>query len=172
VPVGNAGNITSHWMGYREYAVRRRDGGLPAMVGVQAEGAAPLVRGAPVEHPDTVATAIRIGNPASWDGAMEAATSSGGSIRTASDEEILAAQRRLMREEGLFVEPASAASVAGLLGVAGEGGLPRHATVVCVLTGHGLKDPGWATRDTAEPAAMSPDADRVAAQLGLSGHER
>jgi threonine synthase len=168
VPVGNAGNITSHWMGYREYDVQRRGGGLPAIVGVQAEGAAPLVRGAPVEEPETVATAIRIGNPASWDGAMEAVSSSRGSIRTASDEEILAAEQRLMKEEGLFVEPASAASVAGLLGLAAAGRLPKGGTVVCVLTGHGLKDPRWATQGAPEPAVCPPESDAVAQGLGLT----
>jgi threonine synthase len=168
VPVGNAGNITSHRMGYREYDVQRASGGLPAMVGVQAEGAAPLVRGAPIVHPETVATAIRIGNPASWQGAVAAAKDSGGEILAVADDEILSAQRRLMRQEGLFVEPASAASVAGLLALSAAGTLRRHDLVVCVLTGHGLKDPDWGTRDAEPVAAVPADADAVAGQMRLS----
>jgi threonine synthase len=167
VPVGNAGNITSHWMGYREYADDEVVGATPRMFGFQAAGAAPLVHGAPVAEPETVATAIRIGNPASWDGAIAAATDSGGGIFAVTDDEILSAQRRLMRQEGLFVEPASAASVAGLLALHGRGALPAGAVVVCVLTGHGLKDPQWGSRDV-EPAVLLPaDADAIAKHLRL-----
>jgi threonine synthase len=129
IPVGNAGNITAWWRGFKEYQV------APTLFGFQAEGAAPLVHGAPVEHPETVASAIRIGNPARWEEAMDAVTSSRGQIRAVSDAEILDAYEFLGANEGVFCEPASAASVAGLLKYGAEG------TVVCVLTGHGLKDP-------------------------------
>ncbi len=168
VPVGNAGNITSHWMGYREYADDEVVAATPRMFGFQAAGAAPLVHGAPIADPETVATAIRIGNPASWDGALHAAADSGGGIAAVTDEEILAAQRRLMREEGLFVEPASAASVAGLLTLHGRGSLPADATVVCVLTGHGLKDPQWGNRDAEPTATLRADAAAIAQHLGLA----
>jgi threonine synthase len=131
LPVGNAGNITAYHRGFQD------TGCAPRMLGFQAEGAAPLVRGAPVERPETVASAIRIGNPARWEDAMAAMTSSGGAVRAVSDEQILDAYRLLAAEEGIFCEPASAASVAGLL-AHGAGGSER---VVCVLTGHGLKDP-------------------------------
>jgi threonine synthase len=129
IPVGNAGNITAWWRGFKEYEV------APRLFGFQAEGAAPLVHGAPVENPETVASAIRIGNPARWEEAMDAVTSSRGEIRAVSDAEILEAYAFLGMNEGVFCEPASAASVAGLLKYGAEG------TVVCVLTGHGLKDP-------------------------------
>jgi threonine synthase len=134
VPVGNAGNITAYWRGFIESDAR------PRMYGFQAEGAAPLVRGAPVAEPETIASAIRIGNPARWEDAMSAMTTSGGQVSAVSDDQILAAYRLLAREEGVFCEPASAASVAGLL-AHGAGGADR---VVCVLTGHGLKDPATA----------------------------
>jgi threonine synthase len=166
VPVGNAGNISSHWLGYSEYL---RDGVIaepPQLFGFQAQGAAPIVRGEPVKDPQTIATAIRIGNPASWDKAVAAATESEGAIRAVTDREILAAYRRVARE-GLFAEPASAASVAGLLQLHGEGLLPAGATVVCILTGHGLKDPEWAIAGAANPVIVPPDAAAVAAELGL-----
>jgi threonine synthase len=131
IPVGNAGNITAYWRGFRELGAR------PRMRGFQAEGAAPLVHGAPVERPETVASAIRIGNPARWEEAMDAMTASGGEVRAVSDEEIIAAYRLLAAEEGVFCEPASAAGVAGLL----RYGAGDARTVACVLTGHGLKDP-------------------------------
>ncbi|HZO36276.1 MAG TPA: threonine synthase [Solirubrobacteraceae bacterium] len=131
IPVGNAGNITAYWRGFSELGLS------PRMYGFQAEGAAPLVTGKPVEHPETVASAIRIGNPARWEEAMSAMTASGGAVRAVSDEQILAAWRFLAAGEGVFCEPASAASVAGLL-EHGAGGAER---IVCVLTGHGLKDP-------------------------------
>jgi threonine synthase len=166
VPVGNAGNISSYWMGYREYL----DGGLihelPQMLGFQAQGAAPIVRGEPVKDPQTIATAIRIGNPASWELAVAAARESEGAIRAVTDREILAAYRRVARE-GLFAEPASAASVAGLLRLRAEGDLPAGATAVCVLTGHGLKDPEWAIAGAAQPTAVAADPAAVAAELGL-----
>jgi len=131
IPVGNAGNITSYWRGFREM------GASPRMLGFQAAGAAPLVEGHPIEHPETVASAIRIGNPVRWEDAMAAATDSRGSIRVVTDEEILDAYRLLAYREGMFCEPASAASVAGLLRYGAEGA----EQVVCVLTGRGLKDP-------------------------------
>jgi threonine synthase len=131
LPVGNAGNITAYWRGFEETGCR------PRMLGFQAAGAAPLVRGEPVEHPETVASAIRIGKPARWEDAMRAMTASGGRIAAVSDEQILAAYRFLAAGEGVFCEPASAAGVAGLLAHGADGA----ARVVCVLTGHGLKDP-------------------------------
>jgi threonine synthase len=164
LPVGNAGNITSHWMGYREYEEGGTIDATPAMFGFQAEGAAPIVRGEPVERPETVASAIRIGNPASWEGAVRAAEESGGEIRAVPDDQILSAYERLARE-GLFCEPASAASVAGLLTVAGL--LSPGSIVVCILTGHGLKDPQAAVSRAAPPAAAPADPDAVAAALGL-----
>src|SRR5918999_2415585 len=136
IPVGNAGNITAAWRGFRRYAdAGRTDGRTPRMLGFQAGGAAPIVRGEPIEHPETVATAIRIGNPARWEEATDAVTASRGEIRAVSDEEILEAYSFLGAREGVFCEPASAAAVAGLLKYGAEG------RVVCVLTGHGLKDP-------------------------------
>jgi threonine synthase len=134
IPVGNAGNITAYWRGFQEVSCR------PRMLGFQAAGAAPLVHGAPVEHPETVASAIRIGNPARWEDAMGAMTASGGAVRAVTDEQILSAYRLLASTEGIFCEPASAASVAGLL-AHGAGDAQR---IVCVLTGHGLKDPDTA----------------------------
>jgi threonine synthase len=131
IPVGNAGNITSYWRGFREV------GAAPRLFGYQAEGAAPLVLGHPVEHPETVASAIRIGNPVRWEDAMAATTESRGAIRSVSDAEILTAYRLLAAKEGLFCEPASAASVAGLLKYGADGA----SQIVCVLTGRGLKDP-------------------------------
>jgi threonine synthase len=166
VPVGNAGNISSHWIGYSEYL---RDGVIaepPQLFGFQAKGAAPIVEGAPVKDPQTIASAIRIGNPASWDKAVAAATQSEGQILAVTDREILAAYRRVARE-GLFAEPASAASVAGLLHLHADRMLPRGATVVCVLTGHGLKDPEWAIAGAAQPAVVPTDPAAVAAELGL-----
>ena len=134
IPVGNAGNITAYWKGYREYHAAGRSTRLPQMRGFQAAGSAPIVLGHVVEKPETIATAIRIGNPASWESAIEAATDSGGAIDMVTDEEILAAYRMLATEESVFCEPASAASVAGMLKV----GVPEGSTVVCVLTGNGL----------------------------------
>jgi threonine synthase len=166
VPVGNAGNISSHWIGYSEYLA---DGAIhepPRLFGFQAAGAAPLVIGRPVAEPQTIATAIRIGNPASWDKAVAAATESEGAIKAVTDREILAAYRRVARE-GLFAEPASAASVAGLLQLSADGLLPPGATVVCILTGHGLKDPEWAIAGAAQPPSIAAEADAVAAELGL-----
>jgi threonine synthase len=151
IPVGNAGNITAYWKGFGER------GAAPKMLGFQAEGAAPLVHGAPVEHPETVASAIRIGNPARWEEAMGAVTGSRGAIRAVSDEEILAAWRMLAAREGIFCEPASAASVAGLLRY-GAGDARR---VACVLTGHGLKDPQTALDRAGAVVPCEPELDAV-----------
>jgi threonine synthase len=166
VPVGNAGNIASHWLGYSEYLADGAIAEPPQLFGFQAAGAAPIVAGEPVKDPQTIATAIRIGNPASWDKAVTAARESEGGIAAVTDREILAAYRRVARE-GLFVEPASAASVAGLLHRHADGALPHGATVVCVLTGHGLKDPEWAIAGAAPPVSVAADAVAVAAELGL-----
>jgi threonine synthase len=166
VPVGNAGNISSHWMGYSEYLADTVIAEPPRLFGFQAAGAAPLVLGEPVANPQTIATAIRIGNPASWDLAIAAAKESEGAILSVTDRQILVAYRRVAHE-GLFAEPASAASVAGLLHLAAEGLLPAGATVVCVLTGHGLKDPEWAIAGAAHPPSIPVDAHAVAAELGL-----
>lgn len=147
IPVGNAGNITAYWRGFRQYHQAGRATRRPAMLGFQAAGAAPIVRGVPVDRPETVASAIRIGNPASWRGAVAARDESQGLIAAVDDEAIVAAQRLLAEEEGVFCEPASAASVAGILKLAGEGYFAtRSGTAVCVLTGSGLKDPDAARR--------------------------
>ncbi len=146
IPVGNAGNITAYWKGFVEYHRAGKAKGLPKMMGFQAEGAAPIVLGAPVAKPKTVASAIRIGNPASWQGALRARDESAGLIAAVSDEEILEAYRLLARTEGVFCEPASAASVAGLLKLARTGWNFEGKRVVCVITGTGLKDPDLATQ--------------------------
>lgn len=163
IPVGNAGNICAYWKGYLEYREAGRCSRLPAMMGFQAAGAAPIVAGHPIENPETVATAIRIGNPASWYGATAAASESGGAISAVSDDEILAAYRFLATEESVFCEPASAASVAGLMKV----GVPEGSTVVCVLTGHGLKDPDIAISQIAVPTPVDADYDAIRKELGL-----
>jgi len=163
IPVGNAGNITAYWKGYREYCDAGRASRLPRMLGFQAAGAAPLVLGRPIDNPETVATAIRIGKPASWYGATAAAAESGGGIHAVSDEEILDAYRFLAATESVFCEPASAAAVAGLLKV----GAPPDATVVCVLTGHGLKDPDRAIAEIAVPTPVDADYEAIRAELGF-----
>ena len=161
LPVGNAGNISAYWMGYRESGVR------PRMLGFQASGAAPIVRGEPVAAPQTIATAIRIGNPASWRLAVEARDESGGAIEAVTDRQILAAYRLLAREEGVFVEPASAASVAGLLQARDEGLVRPGERVVCTVTGNGLKDPDWAISGAPAPVTIPVDAGAAAAALEL-----
>jgi threonine synthase len=166
VPVGNAGNISSHWLGYTEYLDSGTIQERPRLFGFQAQGAAPIVLGQPVADPQTIASAIRIGNPASWEKAVRAAEGSDGAILAVTDREILAAYRRLARE-GLFAEPASAASVAGLLRLHGDGRLRAGDTIVCVLTGHGLKDPEWAISGAPTPVTVPADPDAVAAELGL-----
>ena len=166
LPVGNAGNITAYWKGYTEYQALGRITSLPRMLGWQAAGAAPLVAGAPIEHPETIATAIRIGNPAGWDGAIEARDASGGHIGAVTDDDILAAYRLLARHEGVFVEPSSAASVAGLLQAAASGLVTVSDTVVCTVTGHGLKDPQTAIADAEIAPAVDPTVDAVMSVLG------
>jgi threonine synthase len=155
IPVGNAGNITAYWRGFCELQ-RRQSISLPVLRGAQAEGAAPLVGGKPVARPRTVASAIRIGNPASWQWAVGARDESGGTIEAVSDTDILAAHRQLSRQEGLLAEPASAAAVALLIRRAGQGLVPQNEPVVCVLTGHGLKDPQALTRGIRVPAPVEP----------------
>lgn len=167
IPVGNAGNITAYWQGYCEYSAAGRATKRPRMLGWQAAGAAPLVQGAPVEHPETIATAIRIGNPASWDGAIEARDSSGGAIGAVTDAEIVSAYRMLAELEGVFAEPASAAAIAGLLSAASGGLIRRGETVVCTLTGHGLKDPERAIKEVEIGPSVEPTSDAVASALGL-----
>jgi threonine synthase len=171
VPVGNAGNISSHWIGYSEYLADGVISEPPQLFGFQAAGAAPIVRGEPVADPQTIATAIRIGNPASWELAVDAARSSEGGIWSVTDRQILHAYRLIARE-GLFAEPASAASVAGLLQAHEEARVPAGSLVVCVLTGHGLKDTEWAIAGAAHPVTVSADAAVVAAELGLADAAR
>jgi len=168
LPVGNAGNITAYWKGYVEYAADGHATSTPRMWGFQAEGAAPIVRGAVVKDPETIATAIRIGNPASWQQAEAARDDSGGVIDMVSDEQILAAYHLLASREGVFVEPASAASVAGLLMMTERGQLDRGQRVVCTVTGNGLKDPHWAIDGAPDPVRVPVDAARAAAALGLA----
>ncbi|MCF6743261.1 threonine synthase [Blastococcus sp. KM273128] len=167
LPVGNAGNITAYWQGYREYAADGTASRTPRMFGFQAAGAAPIVNGQVVENPSTIATAIRIGNPASWTKALAARDESGGRIDAVTDRAILAAYRLLARSEAVFVEPASAASVAGLLQVAEAGELEPGQRVVCTVTGNGLKDPEWAISGAPAPVTVPVDAAVAAAQLGL-----
>ncbi len=187
LPVGNAGNITAHWIGYCETAARgfshcsHCDGKCPfaakekppqkppVMLGFQAAGAAPFVRGAPVKNPETVATAIRIGNPQSFAAANAAVSESGGRIGELGDEEILAAQKTLAQKEGIFCEPASAASVAGVLKEAAAGNFPRGAQIVCTLTGHGLKDPDVIRGEAAAEAGPEKESLRAAMQKVING---
>jgi threonine synthase len=161
LPVGNAGNITACWMGYREYRERGITDSRPQMMGFQAAGAAPLVTGNPLHNPETVATAIRIGNPASWKGAEAARDESNGVIDAVTDDEILEAYHLIASLEGIFVEPASATSVAGLKKMSLEGRIPQDMTIVCTLTGHGLKDPTTATESSPPPARAPADLERV-----------
>jgi threonine synthase len=170
LPVGNAGNIAAYWKGYQEYAKDKLATRTPHMWGFQAEGAAPIVRGAIVEKPDTAATAIRVGNPASWTLAEAARDESGGRIEMVTDEQILTAQRELAAREGVFVEPASAAGVAGLLHAKAQGWLPGGSTVVITVTGHGLKDVDTALDHSTvdESPVTPPDTDAVARVAGLA----
>jgi len=169
LPVGNAGNITAYWRGFHRYAdAGRTPGGkLPRMLGFQAEGAAPIVRNEPVESPETVATAIRIGNPASWAGAVAARDESGGVIETVTDGEIIEVQRMIVRLEGVFCEPASAAGVAGVRRLASEGRIGPHEVVVCVLTGHGLKDPDAVQAEEGSLTPIPADLDSIRKAMGL-----
>ncbi len=167
IPVGNAGNITAYWKGFKEYAAGGRSPGTPKMLGFQAAGAAPIVLGHEVEEPETLATAIKIGNPASWDKAVRAADESDGSITAVTDQEITKAYRALASREGIFVEPASAASVAGLAKALERGEVRTGDSAVCILTGHGLKDPDMAIGLIEEPDALPPRVEDVADYLGL-----
>lgn len=167
LPVGNAGNITSYWKGYREYHEHGKTKGLPVMLGFQAEGAAPIVRDEIVKHPQTMATAIQIGNPASWQGAVAARDESGGLIETVSDQEILRAYKLVAEREGIFCEPASAASVAGVLKLSRRGYFPKGATVVCTLTGHGLKDPDRALEYAPQAKRVPPDLNTIVEVMDL-----
>jgi threonine synthase len=167
LPVGNAGNITAYWMGYKEYFDSGLAGRRPRMFGFQASGAAPIVTGAPVKHPQTIATAIRIGNPASWTLAEAARDESGGLIDSVTDREILAAYRILARDEAVFGELGSSASVAGLLKASAAGLIPPGSRVVCTVTGNGLKDPDWALSGAPAPTTVQADAAAAAAALGL-----
>ena len=167
MPVGNAGNITAYWRGYNEAMAAGWSGSLPRMFGFQAEGANPIVRGHVIDDPKTIATAIRIGNPASWDGADTASGDSGGRISSVRDKEILEAYRSLAGE-GIFVELASAASVAGLRQMAAEDRIPRGAVITCVLTGHGLKDPDWAIAGAPRPKLVDADISSILANLELA----
>lgn len=171
IPVGNAGNITAYWKGFRELRASGRTPQLPAMLGFQAAGAAPIVQNRIVEHPETIATAIRIGNPASWAGAVAARDESGGLIEAVTDGEILAAYQRLARDEGIFAEPASAAAVAGVLQLARTGRLDlRGARVVCVITGSGLKDPDTAVSQGDAVTHLPADVGEIMRWLSKAAH--
>ena len=167
LPVGNAGNITAYWKGYNEYRADGISSRLPQMWGFQAAGAAPIVLGKIVTNPETIATAIRIGNPASWQQAIAARDDSGGLIDSVTDDEILLAYRLVAGEEGVFVEPSSAAGLAGLMKHHARGTLPHGRQIVITLTGHGLKDVQWALADAADPVVIKPNAAAAAEALGL-----
>ena len=172
MPVGNAGNITAYWKGYKEYKQHGKIRNLPKMLGFQAEGAAPIVRGHPIKNPETIATAIRIGNPASWKPAEKARDESGGLIDMVSDRQIIEAYKLLAAKEGVFVEPASAASIAGLLKLAKRGyfrDYPRRGLslkIVCILTGHGLKDPDRAIKSVKAPKVVKPNLKVILKEIG------
>jgi threonine synthase len=162
IPVGNAGNISAYWRGFTQYHVAQKCQVLPKMWGFQAAGAAPIVLGHKVDEPETIATAIRIGNPASWISALEAVDESHGAIRAVTDAELLEAWQFLARYESVFCEPASAASVAGLL----KFGVPAGSRIVCVLTGNGLKDPDTAVKSAATPDVIDATIDALLTRLG------
>ena len=168
LPVGNAGNITAYWRGYTEYKADGVSDSCPRMWGFQAAGAAPLVQGSPVTSPETIATAIRIGNPASWGAAIAARDESDGLIDSVTDDEILSAYRLLASTEGLFCEPSSAAGVAGLLKVKSQGGLDSGQVIVATLTGNGLKDPQWALESAPAPVVVPVDPTAAAQALGMA----
>ncbi|SNR81653.1 threonine synthase [Desulfurobacterium atlanticum] len=168
IPVGNAGNITAYWMGYKEYFEAGKINSKPKMCGWQAAGAAPIVLGHPVENPETIATAIRIGNPASWEGAVNAAKESGGLIDMVTDEEILEAYKLVARTEGIFCEPASAASIAGVIKANREKQLfNKGDIIVCTLTGHGLKDPDTAISMGVKPVTLPAEEKAIVKHLGF-----
>jgi threonine synthase len=166
LPVGNAGNITAYWKGYREAVEHRMATKLPRMMGYQAAGSAPIVLGAPVTDPKTIATAIKIGNPASWKSALAARDESKGHIDLVTDEEILEAYQLLAAREGVFCEPASAASVAGLLKAHAQGRVPAGVRVACTLTGNGLKDPDTAIARSPRPTPVPADYEALRRALG------
>jgi threonine synthase len=166
IPVGNAGNITAYWQGYKEWEKNTEVDVLPKMIGFQAAGSAPIVEGKPVENPETIATAIRIGNPASWQRAEQARDESGGLIEKVTDDEITVAQKLLAENEGIFCEPASAASLAGVIKKNNEGYFPEGVTVVCILTGHGLKDPDRAIAICDKTVKLPSDTAKIAEYLG------
>lgn len=166
IPVGNAGNITAYWMGYKEYKAAKKINSLPRMVGFQAEGAAPIVKGHIVKRPKTIATAIKIGNPASWKQAVAARDESGGMIDMVTDGEILNAYKILAQKEGVFVEPASAASVAGLLKYSKRDYFKKNSKIVCILTGHGLKDPDRAIATIKQPKVVGNNLGAVLKEIG------
>ena len=169
LPVGNAGNITAYWRGFKEYHQHGITSSLPRVCGFQAAGAAPIVAGHPITDPQTIATAIRIGNPASWEGATTAVSESNGLIESVTDEEILAAYSLVARLEGAFAEPASAAPVAGLLRMAGRGLIPKGSVITLTLTGHGLKDPDTAmNQNKVEALIVEPKAEAVLESLGIT----
>jgi threonine synthase len=166
LPVGNGGNISAYWTGFRRYRDAGYTASLPVIVGGQAAGAAPLVLGHPVDKPDTIASAIRIGRPASWDTAVAAARDSGGEFRAVSDTDILDPSRQIAQQEGIFCEPSSAAGVAALRASVAAGRTPPDSRCVCVCTGHGLKDAQFAPT-LVEAAPLAPTAEAVADALGL-----
>lgn len=161
IPVGNAGNITAYWKGFKEYYEKGKSKSLPKMIGFEAEGAAAIVRGEPIPNPETIATAIRIGNPATWKGAEAAAKDSGGQINFVTDDEILHAYKTIAAREGIFAEPASAASIAGVMKLKREGYFEKGQRVVCVLTGHGLKDPNIAMKSVASEPLVVKDSEEA-----------
>jgi len=165
IPVGNAGNITAYWKGYNEYFSLGKSTKKPKMMGFQAEGSAPLVEGHPIDHPETIATAIRIGNPASWDGAIAARDESKGCIEAVTDDEITKAQQLLASTEGVFCEPASAASIAGVIKKASSHSFEEGETIVSILTGHGLKDPNRAIEISSTPVTIPNTKEAVIEQL-------
>ncbi len=175
IPVGNAGNITAYWMGYKEYKKAGKVDSLPKMLGFQAAGAAPIVKGEIVHNPETIATAIRIGNPASWKKAEEARDESSGLIHAVTDDEILEAYKLLAKEDGVFVEPASAASVAGIIKLAENGYFKKHRNLdnhskqitVCILTGHGLKDPDRAIESVEKPVVAEAKVESILKIVGI-----
>lgn len=167
IPVGNAGNITAYWRGYNEYKEAGKSSQLPKMMGFQAAGSAPIVLGKPVSHPETLATAIRIGNPASWQQAEAARDESGGLIDMVTDDEIVEAYKFMAENDGVFCEPASAASVAGVMKMAKEGKLTENSVAVCTLTGHGLKDPDLALSFDDDIISVDPDIDQILKIMGV-----
>ncbi len=167
IPVGNAGNISAYWKGYKEYKAQGHSSRLPLMWGFQAAGAAPIVLGHVVEKPETIATAIRIGNPAAWKSALVVREESKGLFDSVSDDEILEAYRFISGREGIFAEPAAAASVAGLMKCGKNGLLKKGQTIVCTLTGHGLKDPDTATKAKNLPSPVKPEKNAVLKAIGL-----